>query len=231
MLHKTRGVVLTFIRYKESSIIVKIFTEAFGLCSYIVNGARSQPKGRASGSKMALYQPLTLLDLVVYHRAGHPLERIAEVRLAHPYTSIPFDVRKSTVCLLLTEVLAKTLTEEKEDPELFDFLHQSLVELDGPGSAPDHFHLLFLLQLAHHLGFGATHAGEIAGQLGHAGHFFDHDRLAQPLHQLCLADSYAAPVGLDRASRTALLDAVLQFYALHVENFGELKSLAVLREL
>jgi DNA repair protein RecO (recombination protein O) len=231
MLHKTRGLVLTFIRYKESSIIVKVFTEAFGLRSYIVNAARSQGKGKTGGSKMALYQPLTLLDLVVYNKENHQLHRISEARLAHPYTTIPFDVRKSTICLLLTETLAKILTEEKEDAGLFDFLYASLLELDQQNSQVDNFHLLFLLRLARLMGFGAESAGEIAGQLGNAGYFFDHDLLAHPLDQLCQADTYTSPLDIGRASRAGLIDALLRYYALHFENFGELRSLAILREL
>jgi len=231
MLHKTRGLVLTFIRYKESSIIVKVFTEAFGLKSYVVNGVRHQSKGKTGGSKMALYQPLTLLDLVVYNQDSRQLHRISEARLAYPFTSIPFDVRKSTICLLLTETLAKTLTEEKEEAGLFDFLYESLVELDQQSRQVENFHLLFLLRLARLMGFGAESAGEIAGQLGMAGYLFDHDRLSGPLDRLCQTDTYTSPLALDRAGRAGLLDALLQYYALHFENFGELKSLAVLREL
>ena len=61
MIHKTRGIVFRFTRYGETSIIVTIFTEAFGLQSYIVNGVRS----KSAKNKIALYQPLTLLNLVV----------------------------------------------------------------------------------------------------------------------------------------------------------------------
>ena len=37
MLYKTRGIVFRFVKYGETSIIVTIFTELFGLQSYIVN--------------------------------------------------------------------------------------------------------------------------------------------------------------------------------------------------
>ena len=57
MLTKTRGIVLVFIRYKESSIIARIYTKDLGLRSYIVNGVRS-----IKTSKIAFFQPLTVLD-------------------------------------------------------------------------------------------------------------------------------------------------------------------------
>ena len=81
MLHKTQGVVFRFTNYSETSIIVNIFTSAFGLQSYIVNGAR----GKSGKGKIALYQPLTLLDLVVYHRENASILRIKEVKCIHPY--------------------------------------------------------------------------------------------------------------------------------------------------
>jgi len=42
MIFKTRGIVFRFTKFKETSIIVTIFTEVFGLQSYIVNGVRSK---------------------------------------------------------------------------------------------------------------------------------------------------------------------------------------------
>ena len=40
MLKKTAGIVLSHIKYKDSSIIVRIFTRELGLKGYLVNGVR-----------------------------------------------------------------------------------------------------------------------------------------------------------------------------------------------
>ncbi len=40
MITKTRGLFLSHIKYGETSIICKIFTESLGLQSFIVNGIR-----------------------------------------------------------------------------------------------------------------------------------------------------------------------------------------------
>src|SRR6188768_3165830 len=97
MLHKTRGIVFRFTKYGETSIIVNIFTELFGMQSYIVNGVRS----KSSKNKIALYQPLTLLDLVVYHRDNANILRIKEIKCLYPYQFIPMDVRKSTIAMFV----------------------------------------------------------------------------------------------------------------------------------
>src|SRR6478752_6569477 len=107
MLHKTKGVVFRYTRYGETSIIVNIFTELFGLQSYIVNGVRSKsPK-----SKIALYQPLMLLDLVVYHKENAGIMRIKEVKSLYPYQTLFHDVYKSSVALFINEVLNKSVQE------------------------------------------------------------------------------------------------------------------------
>jgi len=64
MLHKTRGIVFKTTDYSESSVIVQVFTEKFGLQAYLINGVK---KPRAKISRNML-QPLHLLEMVVYHK-------------------------------------------------------------------------------------------------------------------------------------------------------------------
>src|SRR5690606_28822751 len=104
MRYKTRGIVLKYTNYAENSVVVQIFTEKFGLQSYIVNGAR---KPRAKIGVMLL-QPLFLLDIVVYHNEKNSLQRIAEARQQPAFQTIPFDIHKSTVLLFLDEMLYKS---------------------------------------------------------------------------------------------------------------------------
>src|ERR1043165_4877570 len=92
MYHKTRGVVLHTIKYSETSVIAKIYTEKLGLQSYIVKGVRASK----SKSKAAMLQPLTLLEMEVSHRENKHLQYIKEFSRAFVYKSIPFDTLKST---------------------------------------------------------------------------------------------------------------------------------------
>jgi DNA repair protein RecO (recombination protein O) len=41
MLHKTKGLVLRAVKYGETSLVVTMFTELFGVQSYMVNGVRT----------------------------------------------------------------------------------------------------------------------------------------------------------------------------------------------
>jgi DNA repair protein RecO len=109
MLSKTQGIVISYMRYRETSIVVNVYTSEMGICSYIENGVRSAK----AKHKMALFQPLTLLDLEVYHKPGKGLHRISEAKCFFPYQAIPFDIAKSSLALFLSEVLSKVLKEEE----------------------------------------------------------------------------------------------------------------------
>jgi DNA repair protein RecO (recombination protein O) len=220
VLHKTRGIVFRFTKYAESSIIVTIFTEQFGLQTYIVNSARS----KSGKGKIALYQPLTLLELVVYHKENANILRIKEVKCFHPYQTLTSDFRKSTIALFLNEIVNKAVKEQSHTQELGDFLFDSFIVLDGLENNVENFHLLFLIQLSRHLGFGAHQPGEILTP------FFNDDKEESILNQLLKAD-YNTTIAMNQLQRRNLLDVLLRFYTLHIESFGEIKSLAVVREL
>ncbi|MFN8353578.1 MAG: DNA repair protein RecO [Spirosomataceae bacterium] len=225
MLHKTRGIVIGAIPYRETSVIVKIFTEQFGLQSYIENGVRSS-KGR---NKMALFQPITLLDLVVYHKERGGIQRLAEIRVGRPYLSIPFDVAKSGIALFLTEVMNKSLKEETGHEPLFTFLWESFSWLDEVAGHFEGFHLVFLLKLSFFLGFAPLSANEVAEQLQEYKVLIDKN-LRDSLDEF-IDSEYAATPRIDRSIRNQLVDVVLKFYQLHIADFGEIKSLAVLKEV
>jgi DNA repair protein RecO (recombination protein O) len=91
-LHKTKGIVLRAVKYGETSLIVTIFTELFGLQSYLVNGVRTSSK-KGSG-KANLFQPTAILDLVVYHNELKHLNRIKEFKWSYLYKNIFSDVPK-----------------------------------------------------------------------------------------------------------------------------------------
>ena len=106
MLQNTRGVVLSHIKYRETSLIVKIYTEAFGLQTYIVNGVRSS---KASKSKSAFFQPLMLLDLIVYHKDGQSMHHIKEIKTAYIFKNIPYEHKKCVIAIFLSEILQNTI--------------------------------------------------------------------------------------------------------------------------
>lgn len=227
MLHKTRGIVINYIRYRETSIIAKIYTEKFGIQSYIENGVRSS-KGK---NKIALFQPLTLLDLVLYHDDKKEIHRISEIKSAYPFKTLPYDVYKSSIAMFLDEVLNKTLKESNENPVLFDFLYHSLIFLDETEQQFENFHLIFLLKYTFFLGFSPHDANEIVNQFREANIIIPFDSDYKTLINNLITADYQTPIQISRGARNHLLEVIILFYQLHIEDFGEVKSLQVLREV
>ena len=118
MLHKTRGIIFKTTDYSESSVIVQIFTEKFGMQSYLINGVK-KPKAKIRQSSL---QPLHLVEMVVYHKPAGNVQRISELRQAPVFHTIPYDVVKSSLVMFLDEVLYKSIRQQSSDQILFEYI-------------------------------------------------------------------------------------------------------------
>lgn len=240
MMQKTRAVVLHQLKYSETSIIVTMYTEAFGRQSYIINGIRSTK----SKQKAGLLQPLFLLEIEAYYKEGRELQRIKEFRIAHIYNKIPFDVMKSSIVFFLAEIMKKTIRNEEPDKPMFSFLWNSLIELDSLENGVANFHLWFLLQLLGYLGIKPNNNHSEANQWFDLknGQFLvskplypgspntgDSKRIAEILK--IESPTQLGTLALNRQNRLALLDIIIEYYSVHFDKIGKIKSLEVLNEL
>jgi DNA repair protein RecO (recombination protein O) len=234
MLIKTRGIVLSYLKYRETS---SIYTERLGVQTYVVNGVRkAKPPGR-----IALFQPFTLLELVAYvARGSSGLTRLAEFRCAEPFRTLPYEVAKSSVVLFLSEVVGRAVREEEQNEPLFQFLHDSILALDRQTTGAENFALVFLLELATYLGFGTSSGGELTDQVIMAGHAATTPGATGPATlRLREFNHYFDELLRDPASSTVpngrvrheLLNVLIRYYQLHVEQMGEIRSLEILSEV
>ena len=225
MLHKTKGIVISFVKYKETSIIVKIYTEAFGIQTYIENGVRSA-KGK---NKIALLQPLTLLDLVVYHDTKKEIHRISEIKCLYPYHTITVDIKKSSLSIFINEVLNNSLKEHSENTPLFNFLEDSLKYLDQNEEQIENFHLYFLINYCFYLGFGPESEDDVVNQLNE--HAIPVNSEEKKLIKELIQQDFGTSLQISKALRIKVLELILLYYKIHVEGFGNLRSMGVLKEV
>ncbi|MGV3686159.1 MAG: DNA repair protein RecO [Daejeonella sp.] len=239
MLHKTRGIVFKVTDYSESSVVVQIFTEKFGLQSYLINGVK-KPKAKI---RMNSLQPLHLLDMIVYHKTSGSIQRVSELRHQPVFQTIPYDIVKSSVTMFLNEVLYKSLRQHEPDEVMFEFLFHAIEILDSLSAGLANFHLYFLLRLTRFLGFypDKTLASPAAWFDLKNGNYSK----AQPPHALIIEPPLTAlwikilnsnfdnlqNLHISSAERKVLLDKILIYYQLHVEGFGQVKSHEVLEEV
>jgi len=239
MLHKTRGIVFKTTDYGESSVIVQVFTEKFGLQSYIINGVK-KPKAKISRNML---QPLHLLDMVVYHKNTGQVQRVSELKNSPLLQTIPYDVIKSSMVLFLNEVLYKAVRQQSADENLFDFVFNAIEWLDHQSEGLANFHLLFLVRLTRYLGFfpeqvavtGADYFDMRAGTFSRykpEGFYYLSPPHTQNFCKLlqCNFESLGR-LHFSNDGRRYLLQKLLEYYALHVEGFGNIKSHEVLEEV
>lgn len=243
MVHKTKGIVLRTVKFGETSLVVTAFTELFGLQSYIVNGVRqASSKGTA---KASYFQPGAYLDMVVYHNEFKNLNRIKEYKWAHLYQHLFSDVFKNAVATFAIELLNKSLKEPEPNNELFYFIEDALLHLDSATPAVTaNFPLFFALHLAGFFGF------RISDEYTEEANYLDLEEGVftelQPRHPHYLEGKEAEAVAhilkvqvpaeleevkLNAETRRRMLQALETYYALHIAEFGHMKTLPVLREI
>lgn len=218
MLFKTRGIVLSHIKYKESSIICKVFTEEFGLQSYIINSVRS----KSSKNKIAYFQPFTLLDLVVYKHPKKEIQRISDYKPYYNATDLPYNIFKTTIALFLSEILAKCSSSEENQHELFNFISNFVQQFDqNTEESSSSFHVLFLY---HYLQITGYVANPIQVQEEMTDFHIGYKNIATSLSSLLDQNL------LTNKERRECLNCLLDYFRLNV-GLPQLKSLTILQEL
>jgi len=149
MQSKTSGIILSTIKYSDSATIATVYTEQFGRISYMVYAINK----KKSGSRAALLQPLTIVEMEVKHIPGKEIQQIKEMRIGHAFNSIPFSPIKNSIALFIAEILYKSLRQSEPDDNLYNFLENSILQLDMSQDGIHNFHLVFLQKLTRYLGF------------------------------------------------------------------------------
>jgi DNA repair protein RecO (recombination protein O) len=243
MVHKTKGIVLRTVKYGETSVVVTILTELFGLQSYLVNGVRTN-KGK-TGYRAGLFQPSAILDLVIYHQESKNLNRLKEYSWAHLYRTILSDVISNAIALFMIELLQKCLKQPESNPELFYFMEDALTGLDqGERKVQANLPLFFALHLSGFFGLRIDdNYSEKRSFLDLQEGYFTEEKpghphyLEKPLSEISshllkiMRPSELAELRLNKEKRRLLLVAYEDFYSLHISGFTPLKTLPVLRTI
>jgi len=229
----TKSIVLSALKYGDTSLIVKCFTEKDGVKSYLIRGVLKSKKGKL---KPAYFQPLTQLLLTANHNNKGTLNSIKEVQVIHPYESIPVSIVKQTILLFLSEILTSIIREEEENEVLYNYVETGLIWLDTHDSISN-FHLLFLLNLSRFLGFypdidvNATHFNLLEGSnAGSPNHklSISGEKLYHFKKLLGINFDAIHTISFNKKERQMVLQIIIRYFELHLEGFKEPKSLRVL---
>jgi len=234
----TRGIVLKVIKYGETSIICDIYTEEVGLQSYIINGVRK----KNAKYPASLFQPMYLVEIEAYDNPRKALNRIKEIKAEVPYSSIPFDIKKSSIGIFALEILRKSIKEREANQALFDFIHVFFIYLDKAQDGYLNSHLWLTIHLTGFTGFLPS------GVCSTITPYFDIERgefvsFRSTLLQLedwASADIYAllnldlennSEVQLNSKTRNRLIDHLIKYYQYHIDGMQQINSHQVLSQV
>ncbi len=241
MVQTTKGIVLRTIKYGETSIVVNIFTELFGIQSYLVNGVRSSGKTL----KANFFQPASILEMEVYHNELKNLQRIKEFKWGYLYENVLSDVTKNSVALYMVELLQKCLKQPESNIDLFQFTEDAFMQLDiADNAVTANFPLYFCLHLCHFFGLKLEddyseknsildlQEGRFIEATPHHQHFLskDHSYYISQILKVQHPDDLTE-IKLNKFIRKDMLYALQIFYGLHIQDFGVMKTLPILHEV
>lgn len=223
MVVKTNGIVLNYLKYGDSSIIARVFTEELGFGSYIVNSIRSANSKRSIGH----FQPFSILELVLYVKETRELQRISDFKNHLALHEIHQNFKKSSITLFLTEILSRLLqSEQSPNSPLYKFLFDSIVAFDKLKEGTENFHLQFLLKIASHLGFAIDEVETIFTSIDKLVPHAEDEHILDKL----ILEPYGVSLETNRSIRNEMIDLILDYFEHHA-NLPRPKSLAVLRSV
>ncbi len=233
----TRAIVLTSLKYGDTSLIVKAITLSDGIKSYLLKGVLASKKGKL---KSAYFQPLTQLELVANHRSKGTLESIKEAKVSYHYQTLHTQVAKNALTMFLAEMLGNSIHEEEANTPLFNYVETALQWLDINDEVAN-FHLYFLMVLSKYLGFYPDTNNQEASYFDLLEGDFVHKPTLNPiisgrcltLFKQILGTNFDAldRVKMTKAERQEVLKSIVLYFELHLQGFRKPKSLAILNEV
>ncbi len=237
MIDKVRGIVIGAIPYSEYSVILKVYTDHYGLLAFMVNGVRSR-KGAIKPSQIQL---LNLLELDISFQQSKSFQRIKELKVNPVLNQIHFDIRKGAVAMFIAELVQKCIkAENQKDQQLFDFLFHVIQFVDLQQHGIANLPVYFLVHLSRYLGFAPANNYSQTNCIFslREGIFVSTDLISSDcletdsshflnsLMQLKLID--LPSLQIPKLQRQRLLEMLLRYYGVHLTQFGEMNSHKIL---
>lgn len=237
MLIKTRCIVLRTVKYGDNKLIIDLLTEDEGRAS-VVWKVTTSAKARI---RRQFFQPLTILEVDYERTPRQALAQLKDARLAHLYTSLPFDGTKLSIAFFLAEFLSHATRNQHADATLYNFIEQNLLWLDVSNRGIANFHIMFTLRLSLFLGFHPDlesysegscfdlREGRFTHSIGFHNDVLNPMESAKMITLMRMNTSNLHLFRMTHLERNAAIESIITFYQLHIPDFGELKSLEVLK--
>jgi len=236
MLTTTSGFVLRKIPYTGSSVILHVYTKRHGLMAFMVRGGTK----KGSSTRTTSLQALTLVEITFLYREKNQMQTASTISLSSGYAPGNDHPGAIPISLFLAEMLYKSLREESGDEELFEFIVNALNYFNGSDFSPD-FHLIFLMKMTRYLGFMPDPEQEencpyfdlLNGifVVSQDASLHTMDEAESVSFCLLIKAEFANRLSISNVQRRKLLTRLIEYYQLHLEGLGDIKSLPILIEV
>lgn len=231
------AIVLSKIRYKDNDVIVKLFTKEYGVISFIVKIGSNLKKSKA---KLVYFQELTILNVQFNYNTKRDLQYIKDINIKHHYISCHSDLEKASIIIFLSEILSNILVHQKKEVALYNYIEESFIWYDSNKNI-SYFHLIFLIQLTRFLGFYPDETNNN----------FKYFNLEEGIYELSKSNEYSISgedlklfnqilgtkfdsnplLTLNSLETMNVLDIILTYYRLHINNFKNIKSIEIIKNI
>ena len=236
MLHTTEGIVLRTLRHQDNHLIVRLYTQKFGIQDFILKNYGSA-QGRR---KYSNFQPLAILEIVYKEKAGSTLHNIEESRSVYFLQNVQTEAIHLSLGLTIVEIFVNCVQLGEADEAVYDLLKAVILALDKNTDKLIPIFLFFLAKFTQVMGFAPNwnvkdekqpiYWDIVSGvmQNGDKGH----TRICQ-LVQAFLQSEVAncRDIFFTQSEKRAYITTLFQYYYYHIQGFKYPKTLQVFAEI
>jgi len=151
----TPGIVLKTSLFKESSIIVRLFTLKRGKSSYVIKAAMRQ-----KSPLKAIYQQMNEVEVNYVHNNKRQLQPIYDSKTLNSWDGINKDLRKTVLCLSMIEMIDKGFDETTSDQSTYYLIKNILEYFNIAENGYNNAFYFFLIHFLKNTGYNIIDAEE-----------------------------------------------------------------------
>ena len=230
---KTKAFVFKNIKTKDNTHIIKLYTLELGLLSFVVTVSKT--KGKVKPSYLL---PLAALEVSFEYHPTKDIQRLSDVTINSQYNQIHESIMKQSILYFISEVFEKSIKEIEKNEQLFQFIETTLVRLSSAENLY-YFTIQFLVDLSLHIGiipddnyskeepiFNMAEGKFLSENSIHL-HSINSDE-SLLLHQFLEGNHN---LHLSKEQRNRMVNVLVNYFEMHIPDFGKVKSLEVLEEV
>lgn len=239
MLIQTEAVVIRSVKFRETSLIVTLYTEKLGLMPCLIKGIRSS-KGKMRAS---YFFPLSVLDCVIYYKENREVQKLTDAVLSFSSDAFYSDARKSVVAFFIVEIFSRSVKEHERNESLYQFLKSVSREIWNGERKSLEILVYFLIRFVGYVGYSITFPNDFD-----SGKFifnsttgkFDRGKEATAkdkiFNEALIKYSHAKinernHLSFNTESILEIIHRMLDYYRSRMEHFGKPKSEKILEQL